>query len=353
MASPYVFVTGITGFIGFHLVLRALELGYVVRAAVRSLEKSLNVQEHPLLKPYLSSGRLSFIEIPDVLVSDAYTDALDGIDLVIHTGTPVPKPFANPERDVYQATVGSTTNLFQSALHHPRVRRVIITSSIVATMPFPLTAEHESEIFSADTRASPPAPPYTSSYQAYCAGKIRAIEVCDEFAETHPQAPFDIVSILPGYVFGRNHLIRDPGVFERTTSNQYLLQSLLPADARNEALPLILSSAVHLEDVIAVHISAIDRVRLPFNAKKPHRIVGVTSTLKIPDSEIFSVVQTAFPDAVQQNVFEAGGTLKRMNVEWDASETEEMFSLKFRSWQDMVTDVAGQYVDLIKDKAHV
>lgn len=353
MASSHVFITGITGFIGFHIVLRLLEVGYVVRAAVRSLEKSLNVQEHPLLKPYISSRRLSFIEIPDVLASDAFTDALYGVDLVIQTGTPVPKPVPDPEKDVYQPTVDSTMNLLQSALQHPQMRRVIFTSSIVATMPFPLTAEHKSKIFSADTRASPPAPPYTSPYQAYCAGKIRAIELCDEFAVTHPKAPFDIISILPGYVFGRNHVITDLATFKRTGSNQYLLQSLLPADVRNVALPPILSSAAHLEDVVTVHVSAIDRGRLPFDAEQPHRVLGVTSTLKIPDSEIFSLVQDTFPDAVQQKVFEAGGFLKRMDIEWDASKTEDMFSLKFRPWQDMVKDVAGQYVDLTEGKMNM
>ena len=148
-------------------------------------------------------------------------------------------------------------------------------------------------------------------------------------------------------------MITDLSVFERTSSNRFLLQSLLPADARNAALPPILSSAAHLQDVVTVHVSALDRGRLPFDARHPHRVVGVTSTLKIPESEIFSLVQETFPDAVQEKVFEAGGILKRMDVDWDASKTEDMFQFEFRPWQDMVNDVARQYVDLKEGKTNV
>src|SRR5690349_13726806 len=87
-----VLVTGGSGFVGSHLVLRLLERGHHVRATVRRTADSAKVaplramqDEHP--------GRLELFEA-DLLVDGGFDEAMKGCEVVFH----VASPFLMPEK---------------------------------------------------------------------------------------------------------------------------------------------------------------------------------------------------------------------------------------------------------------
>jgi nucleoside-diphosphate-sugar epimerase len=71
-----VFVTGINGLIGSHIVDQLLKRGYNVRGAVRGAKK------HKYLTEYFNAKyeeeRLELVDVPDMTVEGCYDDVVDG-----------------------------------------------------------------------------------------------------------------------------------------------------------------------------------------------------------------------------------------------------------------------------------
>ncbi|KAK6858407.1 NAD-dependent epimerase/dehydratase fum13 [Apiospora arundinis] len=86
-------LTGANGFVGFKVLLNALEQGYTVRAAIRSMSKSDFLSKHPKVQALNASDRLSFVEVPDITNPKAYEEAVKDVTHVIHLASPLPSPF--------------------------------------------------------------------------------------------------------------------------------------------------------------------------------------------------------------------------------------------------------------------
>ncbi|PQE29020.1 cinnamoyl- reductase protein [Rutstroemia sp. NJR-2017a BBW] len=228
MTPPTLLITGATGFIGFRTLLEALEAGYTVRATIRSSSSpaSQALLSHPLLSSFISQNKLSFIEVPDILHLEAYTEALKNITHVIHLASPLPLPFKNPQTEIINPTIQGTLNLLRAALHTPSLRRIIITSSIVANLPFPHPTSNP-PLTEAETRVPnlQALETITSVFPAYCAAKIATLNATDAFVSTHNPA-FDVVRICPGFVYGRDSRATDiPSLM--SGSNRLLLSTIL------------------------------------------------------------------------------------------------------------------------------
>lgn len=83
-ASKIIFVTGGTGFIGFHVLVQLLEAGYTVRATARG--KKANLLRNALGTTY---DKLQVLEIPDIF-SDDLREALRGAYGIIHLASTTP-----------------------------------------------------------------------------------------------------------------------------------------------------------------------------------------------------------------------------------------------------------------------
>ncbi|KAK0474180.1 hypothetical protein IW261DRAFT_568200 [Armillaria novae-zelandiae] len=85
-SSPMlIFVTGGTGFIGFHILTHLLDNGYSVRAAARGckvelLKKALSVN--------YSNDKFEVVEISDISSGD-YSQHLKGVKAIIHAAAPL------------------------------------------------------------------------------------------------------------------------------------------------------------------------------------------------------------------------------------------------------------------------
>ncbi len=132
-AMTTVLLTGASGYIGKHITLQLLNQGYNVRASVRSLSKSGEVQSavHPhLLDSSNLDSRLTFVEL-DLEKDSGWEIALKGADVLMHTASPFPLTSPKDENDLIRPAVEGTLRALRAA-KNAGVKRVILTSSVAA-----------------------------------------------------------------------------------------------------------------------------------------------------------------------------------------------------------------------------
>ncbi|KAI0446172.1 putative cinnamoyl-CoA reductase [Xylaria telfairii] len=331
MSSKTLLITGATGFVGFHVLLKALEGGWAVRAAVRSTSKSDFIANHPKITALNRSDRLSFVEVPDICDQNAYDEAIKNVTHIIHLASPLPSPFLDPLTGIYEPNINSVTAMLRAAAKQPSVQKLVITSSVFGNSPFPPDSTH----ITADFRVPNLPGPFDSMMPAYWGGKIAATNAIDTFAKEEKPS-FDITVVFPGFVFGRDY--RALAAEDFVSSTNRILLGVITGQASPAPMP---AGAVHVDDVANIHILALGH-GVPRN---------IGSTVPHVFEDAWDIVAKHFPKAVETGVF-TKGSQPTIPVNWDASQTEVDLGLKFKTWEDMVVDAAGQYLELSgKEKA--
>jgi len=122
-------VTGVSGYLGGHVVKNLVEKGYTVRGTVRSLNDASKIDEIKKLFPTLK------LYEADLLKVGSFDEVIAGADYVFHTASPFPVlgiTFADPYKEVVEPAVEGTRNVLESVSKAPSVKRVIVTSSMAA-----------------------------------------------------------------------------------------------------------------------------------------------------------------------------------------------------------------------------
>lgn len=120
--SKKILVTGGTGFLGSYIIKQLIEKGYEVRAIRRSSKLPFWIATDILDKVDWVEG--------DVLDIVSLEDAMEGVDIVIHSAAVV--SFAKKDRkQMYQVNVDGTANVVNVALEK-NIRRFIHISSVAA-----------------------------------------------------------------------------------------------------------------------------------------------------------------------------------------------------------------------------
>ena len=343
MTGELILVTGGTGLIGIKTVHKALKAGYSVRAAVRSQEKADAVLATPTVKALNPGPRLTFVIVPDILADNAYDEAVKGVQFILHIASPIirgegftPDQY---ETHLIQPAMTGTTSILSAAYKTHGIKRIVITSSEVAIIPWEeFIAKEVDTVFNDKYEIPFPAGPYSHVFEAYAASKVRALVATKDFvAEKQPE--WDVINIMPSFVIGDNELVTDPKLITDGTVGAAFAQ-VLGGDSGWGAVP---STSVHVDDVARLHVEALNT-----------NIEGNQSFLAVSDGErgtrweeAIDIVKRNFPKAVASGILPNNGKAATKRTKVDCTRTEKVFGFQFQSYEEQVKSVTKQYLELV------
>jgi nucleoside-diphosphate-sugar epimerase len=344
-SAGLVLLTGASGHLGFRTLVQALTEGYTVRAAVRSQAKAKLITSHPLVQAINPppGHRLSFVMVPDLTASAAYDEAAKDVSYIIHIASPLMitggEEIALNEQDAYfiQPAVRGTLNILEAAQKSGSVKRVVITSSLVALVPL-------DQLTGAETRPvdQPVLPtdriefipgPYENEFEAYAASKVAALHEAEMWMAQQPNPGFDMIHLHPSYVEGRNELASSPREALKGT-NGLLLGLVLGKHFEGS----IANATVHNDDVARIHVEAL-KPWVPGNQ-------SYILSQKTRWNDALEIVKREFPEAVQKRTLPNCGSHQSHNIEIDASWTEDVFGFKHQGFEEQIKSVVGHYLEL-------
>ena len=130
MSGELVLVTGGSGFIGAHCILRLLNDGYRVRTTVRTPAREEELRA-VLRDSGAELGRRLSVTMADLRRDEGWPEAVHDCDFVLHVASPFPLNQPRNENDlIIPAREGALRVL--KAASRARVKRVVMTSSFAA-----------------------------------------------------------------------------------------------------------------------------------------------------------------------------------------------------------------------------
>jgi len=343
MAGELILITGGTGLIGIKTIHTALRAGYSVRAAVRSQEKANAVLATPTVKALNPGDKLSFVIIPDILADNAYDEAVKGVKYILHIASPVIKGEGftpdQYETHLIAPAIKGTTSILSAAHKTPGIKRLVITSSEVAIIPWEDFIAKEVDTVFDDTYQIPfPAGPYSHPFEAYAASKVRALVATKEFVE-QKKPEWDVINIMPSFVVGDNEIITDPKLISDGTVSAAFAQ-VLGGDSGWGNVP---STSIHVADIARLHVDALNP-----------KIEGNQSFLAVSEGErgtrweeAIDIVNRNYPEAVKKGILPNNGKAATKRTKVDSSRTEKVFGFQFKSYEEQVKSVVEQYLTLL------
>ncbi|CAG9990100.1 unnamed protein product, partial [Clonostachys byssicola] len=350
LLSNNIKITGVSGHIGCRVLAEALASGHRVRAVLRKESQMAKIKAVASVQPYLS--QLELVLIPDVTVPGAFDTVADGLWAIIHVASPTFSGFGEVNVSEFCSTSWCVT---QSVLHFaantPSVKRVVITSSISAIIPFFDTAQHDSQGFytSQVHRRSPISidgieswPDHAPENVAYVLSKIFVAGCVRKYVQsTQPKLHFSVVSVLPGTTVGPNELASTPKEL-LVGSNMVVMGPLL--GIKFAPIPSVVS---HVDDVAYAHLKALD---LDISPGEISSLLPVFNSKADPTpfkwDDAADIVQEKFPEATNSGMFPFGGTVPVTRVLADSTEDEKTLGREFKGYREAVVDVVGQYLTL-------
>lgn len=334
-----ILLTGATGFIGFRTLVLALEAGYSVRCAIRDPKKESKILSNPAIKSLnLPPNSISFTTVPDLADPGAYTDAVRDVTHVLHVATPLPP--ANPtglpvtEENSVQPAVRGALEMLQAAQQAGTVRRVVITSSVVAIVPYPFWGgmERSTETYGPASRIPTPKGPFSDNAKAYCASKTAQLNALEEW--TRREKPkFSVVTIHPSWVLGRNDLAST--VQELWAGTNRLVLSIVVGNKIDAPKS---GACVHVDDVARAHVLALGK-----------SVEGnCSNVLNSPMrwEEVAGILEREFKDGIEKGMLSMEGEQRTAPIEIHGDETEKIFGFQYLSFEEQVRSIVGQYLQL-------
>ncbi|KAL6828800.1 NAD(P)-binding protein [Trichoderma sp. SZMC 28015] len=350
MAGDLVLMTGATGFLGYLTIIDLLKHGYRIRAAVRSMTKAEGLLSAPTLKSLSpTSEQLSFVSVPDMSAPGAFDDAIQGVKYVIHLAAPIPswgegeQNSSVLEKQFISACERGAIEILEAAAtkSHGTVKRVVMTSTTGAILPLPVVSGLERDLERVwtpnDRNAPPPPPPYSSEVEAYLAAKKTALLASEAFVRD--QKPlFDLITVVPPWIWARDELSKDKETILRTGSNGVLLSLVTGKRFEFE----MVGNAAYGEDVARAHVVALD----------PHVPGNRTYVInrEIVWNDAITIAKKLYPEAFEDGRLKAGNC-PNFVIKWDISETENELRINLQPLETMIQSVVGQYLELLEKGA--
>lgn len=241
--SKPILVTGGTGYVASWIIKKLLEQGSVVNATVR---EPSNIQKvsHLTALADASGGQLKLFK-SDLLDSGSFDEAMRDCELVIHTASPFfVTGIKDPQEQLIRPAREGTRNVLESANRTATVKRVVLTSSVVAVYgdnadialaPGGVFTETEWNVTS------------SSAHQPYAYSKTIAEK--EAWAIATEQNRWDLLTINPGWILG-------PSVSKRRDSLSINTMVQLGGGTFKTGVPELHNGLVDVRDVASAHIKA-------------------------------------------------------------------------------------------------
>jgi nucleoside-diphosphate-sugar epimerase len=340
--SAPVLVTGANGYVASWLVKYLLEDGFNVRATVRDKMNAKKVghlnklaTEHP--------GKLELFNA-DLFNDGEFDQPMSGCELVFHTASPfIVRGLSDPQKELIEPALKGTHNVLDSANKTESVKRVILTSSVVAIYSDNIdTLGQKDGIFSEEDWNK------TSSidHQPYNYSKTLAEQ--EAWKMVKAQDRWDLVVMNPGLVLG-------PSLAQASDSTSLsTILEIMDGTMRTGA-PNLRFPVVDVRDVAKAHIKG------AMNEKANGRHVLVSSSASV--MEMAAWIKQALPGRCKLPLWEAPKFLiwiiapifgitrdfvKRnvgYPIEFNNNRARTELSLEFMPVEISVKDHAQQVVD--------
>jgi|SRR5215208_3270314 len=190
-SSTRILITGANGFIGLHTVLHFLQLGYNIRATVRTEGQEKKVRE--TLAQHVDTHKLEFF-YADLMQDKGWDQAVDGCDFVLHLASPFPTEAPKDENELILPAREGTLRILRAA-QKGGVKRVVLVSSVAA-----VTDGHEKEnrVFNEKDWTD-----VSKTNYAYAKSKTLAERAAWEFIDSQDNNNrMELVAVNPSNVFG-------------------------------------------------------------------------------------------------------------------------------------------------------
>ena len=240
MSGDLVLVTGGSGFIAMHCIVKLLEQGHRVRASVRSLAREAQVRDTLQAAGADAGERLSFVAA-DLTADAGWPEAVAGCGFVLHVASPFPLNVPRHEDELIVPARAGALRVLRAA-RDAGVRRVVQTSSFAAIgyghpqMDRPFT-EHDWTKTDGD------------GVTAYAKSKTLAERAAWDFM-AREGGDMELAAVNPVGVFG-------PVLGADFSTSIEIVKRML--DGQLPAVPRISFGVVDVRDVADLHLLAMTR----------------------------------------------------------------------------------------------
>ncbi|KHN99773.1 reductase [Metarhizium album ARSEF 1941] len=350
MTGNLVLLTGATGMIGFKTLVELLESGYTVRAAVRNQAGFDRISSLPPVQKY--KPQLTSFIVPDITVPGAYDEAVKGAEYIVHAASPIPAAVIGPQAHgacLIRPAVQGTVGILESALRTTGTRRVVITASVVSIVsPARLAAGKVIDGKSHPVLDACPQntfdvatePPFADDFAAYAASKALAYRATKDFVAAN-NPPFDVVNIMPIYVFGRDETVTEASSIAKG-SNSLIMGPLL-GHARDR---LVSGEGVHVDDVARMHVLALD----PQVAGNQDFLAASPGLGGVDWTETFEIVKRRYPKEYADGVFNFDGVADQATpsppARVDSAKATRVLGIQFKTFEEQVVSVVDHFLEL-------
>jgi len=326
-----ILVTGASGFIASHTVREFLREGFKVRGTVRSKAKG-----EYLKKLFEGEGEFDYVIVEDIAKDGCHDDAVKGVDAVAHLASPFYVSGVKDPQELIGPAVHGTTGVLKSIQkNNPKIKRVVITSSVAAVMsthsrpaPFHYTEKdwNEDSVKQVEEKGVK-----ADGGDSYRASKTLAEQALWKFVEEEKPS-WDAVAINPPLVLGEViHECESPEKLNTSVAGFYAWAT---GQKKESDLPAQGGNWVNVHDVALAHVRA-----LTVEEAGAQRFI--TGNGAFSGQDYCDILHKHFPDLPNVPVGKPGThdeICKNANV-FDGTKATQVLGIKYETLEDTVVEM--------------